>query len=82
MKFLCLASGEAKEWNGLSKKEQDERWNGTKSSRKRCSYGRTDTKDSPFTLRDGKPEVATALSRFECALAGLFPHRRSFRYRI
>ena len=24
MKFLCLADGDAKDWNALSKKEQDE----------------------------------------------------------
>ena len=35
MKFLCLAYGDAKDWNSLSKKEQDEMLAQDESLRKR-----------------------------------------------
>ena len=58
MKFLCLAYGEAKDWNGLSKKEQDELLERDEILRKRGALmAAAETKVLTVRAWDGKPEV-------------------------
>lgn len=72
MKFLCLAYGDAKDWNALSKAEQDEMLAQDEALRKRGTLMAAVTTDVvKFSAWDGKPIVTEgAVTQSSVPLAG------------